>query len=381
MIFRVDKIQHGEGQLAAIESLRALAALMVLVYHLSELAKVPLPEGLGFVRNYFGQGVPLFYTLSGFVLAYGYADRIWEAGRSGVLAFYVRRLCRIAPLFYLMLLVWVVASKLVLGKVFPLQTLLLNASFLFGLVPGQHQSIVWAGWSIGIEMLFYLVFPIVALLFCGWRSTLAGFILSCFLSSAVHDALRDAGLESYAYMNLVTHLPFFLAGFCAYRLWQASGFLRSSTMGWLLFALALSSALGLAGSSTLQVALAQWPLLAAQRNAWALVFCTLVLSTCLVSNPLLDRGPLRHLGRLSFSLYLIHPMVMATLVKLGFVRWLAASGLAPAPAFALAASFAVAVVSAASSVTFHYVEKPGIRLGRRLAGRIQGKPRTAQAAS
>ena len=166
--------EHDPKHLDAIESLRGVAALMVLLYHLAELVKMPLPGSLGFISTHFGLGVPLFYTLSGFVLAYGYADRL--EGRAQIRRFYIRRLFRIAPLFYAMLALWVLASWLVWNRTFSFQTLFLNMSFLFGLVPGQHESIVWAGWSIGIEMLFYLVFPVIAVLVPNLRAALAGFV-------------------------------------------------------------------------------------------------------------------------------------------------------------------------------------------------------------
>ena len=67
------QIHHGT-QLHGIESLRGGVALMVLLYHVAELLKLAPPAYLGFVSTHFGIGVPLFYTLSGFVLAYGYAD-------------------------------------------------------------------------------------------------------------------------------------------------------------------------------------------------------------------------------------------------------------------------------------------------------------------
>lgn len=63
-------------QLKSLESLRGIAALMIVFFHLSHVMKVPLPNILSFIPNNFWLGVPLFYTLSGFVLAYGYAERL-----------------------------------------------------------------------------------------------------------------------------------------------------------------------------------------------------------------------------------------------------------------------------------------------------------------
>jgi peptidoglycan/LPS O-acetylase OafA/YrhL len=88
-------------QLKSLESLRGIAALMIVFYHLSELLKVPLPKSLDFISSKFWLGVPLFYTLSGFVLAYGYAERLANANQC--LKFYLARFFRIAPLFYALL--------------------------------------------------------------------------------------------------------------------------------------------------------------------------------------------------------------------------------------------------------------------------------------
>lgn len=368
-ILNASKRQNAE-QLAAIESLRGCAALMVLTYHLAKLMKLPVPASIGFIHTHFWLGVPLFYTISGFVLAYGYADRICEGGRPGVLAFYARRLFRIAPLFYFMMGLWLVASWLVSGKTFSAQTLLLNVFFLYGLVPGEHESIVWAGWSIGVEMLFYLVFPIIVLLFRGVKSTLVAFLLTCVLSAAVFNALQDAKLTSYANMNLGTQLPFFIAGMACYRVWQAIRFVRHVQAGWVLFVLTLLAAVLLA-SDRFVIALEQWQLLAAQRNVWAVLFGTLILSVCLASNPLLECGLLRHFGKLSFSVYLVHPMAMAVLIKVGFVEWLLALGYGSGLAFALGAAVAGAAVLVASCISFRFVETPGIALGRYVAGQVQ----------
>jgi len=359
------KLHHGI-QLNAIESLRGVAALMVVVYHLAELVKLPLPQALGFVPTYFGLGVPLFYTLSGFVLAFGYADRL--DSRSQVMSFYVRRLFRIMPLFYTMLALWLVANWVVWHKTLPLQTIFLNLSFLYGLVPGQHESIVWAGWSIGIEMLFYLVFPVIAVLIHNTRSALIGFVVACVVSGATQGALQAAQMGSYAYMNLITQLPFFMAGLAAYRIWQRTGFLRHRA-GWLLLAVAVVTA-GLLVTQWFYVLLVQKVSASAPMHLWAMVFALLVLSTCMASNPILERGPLRHLGQISFSFYLLHPMLLVGLIKLDFVARVGAVTPHVGLAFALGSAIAVALIWAASSVSFRLIELPGIALGRKLAAKV-----------
>lgn len=358
-------------QIVTIESLRGVAAMMVVLYHLVELLKVPLPTSLDVIRSHFGLGVPFFYLLSGFVLAYGYGDAL--GGRSEIVAFYVRRLFRIAPLFYAMLLVWVVSSWLVWGKVYSSQTYFLNLTFLYGLVPGYHESIVWAGWSIGVEMLFYLVFPVVACLLPGMLSSAVGFVAACVLSAAVRNSLEAAGLGSYAYMNLGTHLPFFFSGILCYRIWQRAGF--AVHPGW-------GKGMLLAGLG-LAVVLVEWGVLhdyfvglrfgALERNIWAVAFGLILLSACFWANPVLDRGPLLQLGRFSFSVYLVHPFLMLLLIKLEFVQGLKSAVPHPWTNFIVSVVLTVSLIWAVSAMTYRAIERPGMKVGRHVAMRIANR--------
>lgn len=359
------------GHLESIESLRGVAALMVLFFHLVLLVKIPAPAGFGFIASHFGFGVPLFFTLSGFVLAYGYADAL--ASRAQIVNFYLRRIFRIAPLFYAALALWLAANWVMSGTTVSAQTLFLNVTFLFGLVPGQHQSVVWAGWSIGIEMLFYLLFPVFAVLVSSVRSSLVAFVVSCVVSAAVYRALVAAGQPSYAYMNLGTHLPFFVAGMGCYRCWQATRFARLPVPGWGLLAAAVLLVVALTASPRVHMAVAS---IGFERNIWAIVFALVILSVCLARNPLLESAPLRHLGKLSYSVYLLHPMVMAALIWLQFPARIATLGLGPLASFLLAAIVAVGTVWAGSLLSFRWVEQPGMALGHRLTRRAADHPGT-----
>lgn len=86
-------------RLLGIESLRAYAALAIVFFHLHGVGKVGVPEYFGFIKTHFGFGVPLFFVVSAFSMAYGYCGKL--STESTVLNYFIRRLARIAPLFYL----------------------------------------------------------------------------------------------------------------------------------------------------------------------------------------------------------------------------------------------------------------------------------------
>ena len=81
--------------------------------------------------------------------------------RDGVAAFYIRRFFRIGPLFYFMILAYVVRGHTIYSVSYSPVHVIENALYLFNFVPDRQSGIVWASWTIGVEMIFYLIFPIV----------------------------------------------------------------------------------------------------------------------------------------------------------------------------------------------------------------------------
>jgi peptidoglycan/LPS O-acetylase OafA/YrhL len=352
------------SQVEALESLRGVAALMVVVYHLVELVHVALPTTLGFVKTHFGLGVPLFYALSGFVLSHGYQHRLESRGQ--VRAFFARRFFRIAPLFYAVVGAWLVIHYLLWDKVQTSQALFLNATFLYGLVPGAHMSIAWAGWSIGVEMLFYALFPFISLWATSGRSAWALFAGSLVFSAAVQNTFLGLSLDSYAYMNLGTQLPFFMVGVACSRTWADIGYPRSPRWSRILLLAFAAAAVVMVAVPAAWTFLYSVPMGNLEHNAWTLIFGALVLAAYTGRFSLLESGPLRRLGKLSFSVYLVHPLIMLAFIELGLSPWLAAHFERPLVQFLCAAVGAVACIWAASELTFRLIEQPGMALGRRV---------------
>lgn len=171
--------QSDHQKLAEIEGLRAIAVILVILYHLG----ISRMSG-GYV------GVDVFFVVSGFLITGLLTREIEHDGRISLSGFWARRIRRIVPMATLVAMVTVIvgvavfernqARQLVqvgLGAVGFCANLVLDSltgDYLAGVVdpsPLQHY------WSLGVEEQFYLVWPLVVYLIArlarrAWRPAL-----------------------------------------------------------------------------------------------------------------------------------------------------------------------------------------------------------------
>ncbi len=360
------------GRFETLDALRGLAALLIFVFHF--FALYPAGQLVQFasvnqvVLSYFATGVPLFYALSGVSLYIGFFRNRSTPGFAR--GFYLGRFFRIAPLFYTATLIWFLIF-LSRGVVPGFDRIITTLSFLFNLLPGYHESFVAAGWSVGVEMLFYAVFPLLVARVTSARTALA-FLAVMGATAAVALRLLTVAFphSSYPGLSVLVHGHYFAAGIAVFFL--ANTWLRVKStdsrsrflpVGALIFALA---SIGLIGSGWLR-AFSPFKEPSLMTVIWVLPIMALLFSACTIRPSQGWLRPFARLGEWSFSLYLLHPVVLYFVFE--YLKGHPASG-PPAPReFLLYFLFSLAVLIALSAVSFRWIEKPAMDFGRRLARR------------
>jgi len=355
-------------RLGFLDSLRGIAALYVVVFHMALVptTKPPVPAWLHSLVMFGGSGVTLFFVLSAFSLCH--TLRRHESTGRPWLSYSVSRLFRIAPFFYLMMAVTYVRDIITFGVWHGSVEIFLSATFLMNFFPGFEQGFVWASWTIGVEMAFYAIFPLLAhvvrdnarvtVLFC---ALLLAWIVFTGITGILIDDTTIRG--QYQNFSVFKYLPVFLTGMIAYRVQQSAAFAaRAPRMGAPLVALGL-----LVLGAVVAGRAASIPLFDVAHTI-ALGYALLLLGLAAAHNRFFDNGPLRFLGQISFSIYLLHAPIVYMLSP--FYGWADALALPSSLRFGLCLMGTLGATLPLAYTTYRFVELPGIALGRRLLQRV-----------
>lgn len=151
---------------AGLDLARAVAAVYVVVYHVVQHAEAP--RALTLLFSFGQEAVIVFFLLSGFVIFTNEATRVVKPG-----GYYLRRLRRIYPPIVLAMLVstglWAIGVINLSPTLSSAIATLLSLQDTAGLKPGVVSSPYLGNdplWSLSYEVFFYLVFPLVMVL---WR--------------------------------------------------------------------------------------------------------------------------------------------------------------------------------------------------------------------
>lgn len=366
--FPSSSLIQADRKLAGLHGLRAVAAALVVVFHLKHIGALALPDGIAQFVGHCYLSVQLFFVLSAYSLFYSNS-----LSPTTVRAYFAKRFFRIAPLFYIM-----VGFQVLRSGMPGIDSLLANLSFTFNLIPGHEAGIPWAGWSVGVEMVFYAMLPVL-LWFVSKRENAIGFLAGVFgvcvalevgawyAASLPHMGLND----DYAYYSIFGNLAPFSAGLLACGLFlksQASNWRPSSQIG---FPIAFFALISIAFMDPLFL---QWHVPGLYFAIWSLPFSVLCIWQSYFPARILEFAPTQWLADRSFSIYLLHPIVIVYAKPL-FVLIQTEWGLEGVGLFAVCLALTAMPLLLLADAAFRFVELPGIRLGRRVfAANISVQP-------
>ena len=346
-----------------IDAIRGFAILGVVLVHSSQWVE-PASDILAEFALKGARGVQLFFIASALTLFLSLDARKEAHGRP-ILSFFIRRFFRIAPAFYLAIIVYTLYSGLAPRFWAPNGLewwyIPLTALFIHGWHPETITSVVPGGWSIAVEMTFYLFVPFLFLKLKSIKSTLIALILSLIAAKIIYmltihflspyyPESHQYIVDKFAFFWFFSQFPIFLLGILVFHIIKKYPE-SDSTIAVLFLTLALILILGLLET-----------ILIPKHYLYGLAFMLFSLSLHYAPHGFLVNNVTILIGRLSFSIYLVHFMVINILRSLfpeGFV-------LGGDSGFLLAYILVTVLSTGISFLTYTFVEVPGINLGKRI---------------
>ena len=377
---------------ASLNLLRGLSAWVVLFNHTATFVS----SGKNLLSfNWGGLGVGVFMLISGFLMMWHFYERrdlgeTWGSSKT-CLKFYVRRFFRIAPLYYLLLVIVyvfhgglqqlesqnhsVLLPAYVPGPHDPTSTemsvsqVLTHFSFTFGFIPRYAASSILPDWSIGLEMQFYLFFPFLALLLVRsqylWGT--AFMLVVCWFSLKLFGVGTNAdpgplGVFPYPTLLPLSFYPFLTGMLLAAALYEKNNFAKRTFL--------LLLALFVAGICTKKFLLI----------CFLFAFYELAL-TCGTGIPPLDKTVksvsrvvehrvFKFMADASYGVYLIHIPLLVLVIWL-LIHLTSFAELSPIMRFLTCFALVIPFVYALAFLAFKYVESPGIAFGRKIVKRMR----------
>jgi peptidoglycan/LPS O-acetylase OafA/YrhL len=368
-----------------LNGLRFLAVLLVIFNHVEWTLKTfDLPN---FITNaavlLMGQlGVTLFFVLSGFLITYLLLREKATFGQINFGAFYLRRILRIWPLYYVVVILSLFVLPHIAFLYYPNLTplvheQLLGKTVLYGLIlPNVAKEVypmvpyLLQAWSIGVEEQFYIIWPLLIHFSSHYFRNillLAGAIvvatqLSWILTSPARHILPVNELTDFIKNFLISFRIQCMAigGLFALLLFRnKTDILKLITARYVQIGVLLLLLVMIARGQAIPYF---------THEVYGILFGVMVLNLALTDSSVLNLRYkwLDYLGRISYGLYMLHSIAIVVSVWI-FNRLLTSTH----PLLHLAVFLGSVVISIGmAAVSYHYLENPFLRLKKRFT-RIQ----------
>lgn len=369
-------MSKGRGSIPSLTGVRGIAALWVFLTHFygftGRIFGIPSLMKSSFLFNGF-RGVDLFFILSGFILMHVHAGDFGTISWPALKRFFILRFFRIYPLNTVILLAlvplvllapsYVAAQRAFTDPHFAYRVHNLSAAgFVQTLLLAQSWTILKLGewnivsWTLSAEVLGYALFPALAWMIVresSWRRCIVYAVCSLLILTLLLFVSHHANNNPTGTFGSVRMFFCFSAGICLYRCYQLA---PDSLARW-------ATAITCAAVTFIALTLFFPP----SPVFDSFGFAALVLGLAYQRGPinrLLETRPSLYLGKISFSFYLSHFLII-DIISWSASHWLMVQGL-PTKCVALIAIILLCL--GVASFLYHWVERPSQRFGHYLNG-------------
>lgn len=361
-----------------IDSLRGIAILLVILVHAAQHFETLSPAI--FFLTYKGQyGVQLFFITSSLTLFLSFEQRKSLDKANTVKFFLIRRLFRIAPAYYLAIILYsaLLLVEPVSGFPNPLRVVdvALSVFFVNGFFPSSINYVPPGGWSVAIEMIFYLLIPFFFARIKSLQTAVFYFMITVALSFVFNYAgaylMTNYTHLDYAYHKtwyfyfwLPNQLPVFMLGVVLFHVLKHKIQISRAVAAMMVLAACVAVI-----SMFYLIRYYQLENFVPEHIVVGILFSLIVFAMSGSRIGLLENKLTQHLGKLSFSMYLWHFIVLQCLAYI-IRRVVPAS-----PVIQVTVLYAVAVpiIAFISSISYNKIELPGIKAGKKIIDKLQNK--------
>lgn len=352
-----DKTIHLPG----LNGLRAIAAMSVVIAHVTLDGVADFGFSNDFDFTLAGYAVTLFFVISGFLITFLLIQEKEANKTIHIKNFYLRRILRIWPIYYLFLSVSFLILTLIgrgaemqIKEIWYYVLFATNFPFIFHV----YIPVLAHYWSIGVEEQFYLFWPWMVKFSKTTLLKLAGLLFVVFMTVKFFFWWKY-GLENYAY-----------------RIMNLSRFhcMMIGAMGAMLYYRGHVGFIGLFSNKFVQ--LASWSLFILKgfeiiyipsvitHEVLAVASLSMIMGQITVNNRLfnLENRIFDFIGKISYGMYVIHPLIIILLSRI--IKPMQIPSL---PRHILAYSATASITIASAWLSYNYFEKPFLKLKNRFA--------------
>lgn len=368
-----------QNNLEVIDALRGYAILLVVTVHSLQY----VPDLVWPVKRLFSlgfYGVQLFFIASAITLLMSW-NRTADPFGKRIAKFLLRRFFRIAPFYYLAILIYWFAYQVqptdFNSDILLASLLFYNAwsPYLIPTVPGWTP--VPGGWSIGVEFCFYFLFPLLATAFYNLKRAFVFFIfaLSILIFGYIcgknfYQNIPNEALDNFLYFWPPNHLVVFALGFILYHLLRNEWILKKITIinfngdsatFILLLGLIFISFFGVRKFFDFETFAPPTHLVV------SVLFIPWMLFFILKPGQIFINQAVVGLGKVSFSAYILHFAILRYANHVLSLFWpLEISGMLSVLYELVLLLIALSITRWAAGFSYQFVELPFMRFGKRL---------------